>query len=155
VLICVPNPMLALHRTLVEMKITTPQQAFHYFQSRMAQASEEFWVVALNAQKRVLRESCLFRGTVDSCMFHPRDVFRFACLSNASSLLVAHNHPTGEPWPSEEDRRVTRQLLLAATLMQIEVVDHLILAHSGYYSFLQAGEITCSGGPGDQSLGRY
>lgn len=123
------------------MKITTPREAFHYLRPRLCAEVEEFWVVALSSEKAVIASSCLFRGTVDLCMFHPRDVFRFACVQNASSLLVAHNHPLGAALPSAQDRKVTRQLIRAAKIMEIPVVDHLILTRSDYYSFLQSGEI--------------
>jgi DNA repair protein RadC len=81
----------------------------------------------------------LFRGTVDSCFVHPRDVFRFAIAENASSLLVAHNHPSGELIPSMEDLRFTRQLVAASALMEIPVVDHVILSSRGYASLRQDG----------------
>lgn len=100
---------------------------------------EEFWAVALNSQKRVLRSKMLFRGTVDRCPIHLRDVFRFACLENASSILVAHNHPSSSPEPSEEDLAITERLALAGEMMDIPVVDHIIVAKDGYSSLAARG----------------
>jgi DNA repair protein RadC len=124
------------------MKLTTPLQAFHYLFPRISTEAEEFWAVALNSEKEVLSAACLFRGTVDLCLFHPRDVFRFSYRHNASALIVAHNHPTGAARPSAEDRTVTRQLINASAILQVPVVDHLILEGNDFYSFLQAGELT-------------
>lgn len=121
------------------MKITSPYQAFRVFRKHLRSDVEELWALALNSDKDLLRIACLFRGTVNSCTFHPRDVFRFACLQNAASLIVAHNHPSGHAAPSIQDTDVTRQLLQGAKLMQIPIDDHLILAGDHYYSFLHAG----------------
>ena len=125
------------------MKITTPKKAFQFFRPRLCGEVEEFWVAALNSDKDVVAAACLFRGTVDHCLFHPRDVFRFACVHNASSIVVAHNHPSGSVRPSVEDLGVTGQLLQAALLMEVPLVDHLILGGgTKYYSFLENGTLT-------------
>lgn len=121
------------------MKITSPHYAFTYFRSRLNRDVEEFWAAALNSQKEVITSRCLFRGTVDRCLFHPRDVFRFACVTNASSLIVAHNHPGGNAEPSVQDLKITEQLLKTATLLEIPLIDHLIVAGTNYYSFLENG----------------
>jgi DNA repair protein RadC len=121
------------------LKITASALAFHYLQGRIHPDVEEFWALALNSDKRVLDAQCLFRGTVDACLFHPRDLFRFACLANASTLIVAHSHPSGNPTPSPQDLIVTRQILNAADLMQMPVDDHIILAGDRYFSFADVG----------------
>lgn len=126
------------------MKITSPAEAFHFFRKRLQSEVEEFWAVALSSEKDVLEAACIFRGTVDFCLFHPRDVFRFAYRHNAAALIVAHNHPSGTALASKEDRLVTQQLLVAAEILQVPVVDHLILAGKTYFSFLEAGEINPS-----------
>lgn len=123
------------------MKIISPAQAHRYLQARICTDVEEFWVLALNPQKDLLAAECLFRGTVDVCLFHPRDIFRFAYRHNASTLIVAHNHPSGNLEPSDRDREVTLQLVRAARILQVPVVDHLILAGESYFSFLAAGEL--------------
>jgi DNA repair protein RadC len=121
------------------MKITSPELAFRFFKPLLTADIEEFWVAALNTQKAVTAQQCLFRGTVDHCLFHPRDVFRFAYMHNASSLVVAHNHPSGNLEPSDLDRAVTEQLLQIALIMEVPLVDHLILAGGNYFSFLENG----------------
>jgi DNA repair protein RadC len=98
---------------------------------------EEFWCLALGPKKEVIASKMLFRGTVDSCLAHPRDVFRFAVSMNASSILIAHNHPSGELLPSMEDLRFTRQLVTASSLMEIPVIDHIVMTVKGYLSMRQ------------------
>jgi DNA repair protein RadC len=120
------------------MKITSPRSAHDFFKQFLTADIEEFWAAALNSEKEPVAARCLFRGTVDHCLFHPRDVFRFACRHNASALIVAHNHPSGNAQPSPQDLRITRQLVRASSLLEVPVVDHLILAGGGYYSFLES-----------------
>lgn len=118
--------------------ISSPREAYAYFLPRLQSDVEEFWVAALNADRRVLASHGLFRGTVDHCLFHPRDVFRFVIAQNASAFLVAHNHPSGNTEPSAEDVKVTEQLLTISLIVEIAFVDHLIVAGSGYYSFSES-----------------
>jgi DNA repair protein RadC len=119
--------------------ITAPKDVVRYVRPRIRIDVEEFWVIALNVNKTILSCACLFRGTVNQCLFHPRDVLRFACLSNASSIVVVHNHPSGCPEPSKADKDVTRTLLLLSQLVQIPLDDHVIIAGSKYFSFKQSG----------------
>lgn len=122
-----------------QIEIVTAERAHQALRDLVSNDVEEFWALALGPQKDLLASKMLFRGTVDSCLVHPRDIFRFACDANASSILVAHNHPSGELRPSNEDLRFTRQLIAAAALMDIPVVDHLILSVHGYASLRQGG----------------
>lgn len=131
----------ALHPLYNMLRLTHPQLAYQYLVGRIRRDVEEFWAVALNADKEIISCQCLFRGTVDQCLFHPRDVFRFACLNNASAILIAHNHPSGNTRPSPQDIKITEQLLYIAALMQIAIVDHLIMGKDSYFSFLEAGQM--------------
>lgn len=126
------------------MTLSTPDDANRFFQPRMARDVEEFWVATLDAAKRVTASRCLFRGTVDHCLFHPRDLIRFVCVQNASSFVVAHNHPSGERWPSPQDVTTTEHILSLAILIEVPLVDHLILARQTYFSFLAAGRLRSS-----------
>lgn len=121
------------------MKITCPDQAATYLRRVMRPDVEEFWALALDSDRNLLAAECLFRGTVDACFFHPRDVFRFACKSNAASLLVAHNHPSQNPLPSNEDRTITNTIIKAAKILSIPLVDHLIITELEIFSFLEHG----------------
>jgi len=127
-----------------KITIQTPAAAHAYFLPRLSSTVEEFWVAALNSQKEVLGSHCLFRGTVDHCLFHPRDIVRYACLMNACSIIVAHNHPSGNIWPSPEDLALTEQLLTVFLIVEIPLVDHLILGGGDYFSFLVHGKLNGS-----------
>lgn len=101
---------------------------------------ECFVVVALNTQHQPVGASIVTRGIVDASLIHPREVFRTAILANASGIILAHNHPSGNPEPSPEDRDVTRQLAEAGKIVGIPVIDHLIVTPERYYSFQEHGE---------------
>lgn len=118
------------------MWITSSQKAYELLKDEISREVEEFWALALASNKAVIARRCLFRGTVDACLVHPRDIFRFGCLHNASSLLVAHNHPSQELLPSRADVVLTRKIVALGKMMQIPVIDHLIIGHQGYRSFL-------------------
>lgn len=128
------------------MELVSPGEAHRFLRRLMSRDVEEFWVVALSSRKSPLRAECLFRGSVDVCLFHPRDVFRFGCRNNSAALIVAHNHPSGDVQPSPQDEAVNQQLLAAAMILQIPVVDHLIVAGRCYFSFLQAGRMVLTRG---------
>lgn len=117
------------------MEIVTAEHAYRCLRHLANLDVEEFWILALGPRKTLLRSKMLFRGTVDRCPVHPRDVFRFACLENASSVLVAHNHPGDDVRPSEEDLAVTERLIQAGDLLEIPVLDHLIISKAGYSNF--------------------
>jgi DNA repair protein RadC len=96
---------------------------------------EQFGVLLLDTKHRVLRASVLSVGTLDASIVHPREVFREATSAGAAGLVLFHNHPSGDPVPSEDDCRLTERLVAAGVLMGIAVLDHVILADEKYYSF--------------------
>ena len=96
---------------------------------------EQFGVLLLDTKHRMLRVSILSVGTIDASIVHPREVFREATAAGAASLVLFHNHPSGDPEPSDEDVRLTERLAAAGILMGINVLDHVILADVKYYSF--------------------
>jgi DNA repair protein RadC len=88
---------------------------------------ECFQVVLLNTRRRLIQVERITQGTLDTILVHPREVFRLAIAANAAALVLVHNHPSGDPTPSEADIKVTRDLIRAGQLLKIEVVDHIIL----------------------------
>jgi DNA repair protein RadC len=88
---------------------------------------EQLQAVLVNTRRRLLRVERLSSGTLDTLLIHPREVFRAAISAGAAALILAHNHPSGDPTPSEADIRVTRDLIRAGQLLKIEVLDHIIL----------------------------
>ena len=100
---------------------------------------EQFGVLLLDTKHRVLRVSVLSIGTLDASIVHPREVFREATSAGAATIVLFHNHPSGDPEPSDDDVRLTQRLMAAGVLMGIDVIDHVILADIRYYSFRENG----------------
>jgi DNA repair protein RadC len=88
---------------------------------------EHFHIVLLNTRRKLIRVDRISQGTLDSVLISPREVFKAAISANASALVLAHNHPSGDPTPSDSDIRVTRDLIRAGHLLKIDVLDHVIL----------------------------
>lgn len=91
---------------------------------------EHFQVALLNTRRRLIRVELVSQGILDTLLVHPREVFRIAISGNASAIVLIHNHPSGDPTPSEADIRVTRDLIRAGQLLKIEVLDHVILGRA-------------------------
>jgi len=102
---------------------------------------ENFKVLFLDPKNQILEEKTLFEGTVDSSAVYPREIMKEALRHHASSLIFVHNHPSGDPDPSACDREITRDLVLAANLMQLKVLDHIIIGNNRFYSFADQGLI--------------
>lgn len=100
---------------------------------------EEFRVLLMNTQHAVVAELTVTRGILDASVIHPREVFKPAVVESAAALILVHNHPSGDPAPSAEDRRVTRQLVQAGQVLGIPVLDHVVIGDARYISFAEAG----------------
>lgn len=97
-------------------------------------AQEEFHALLLNTRHRVIREVAVTRGILDASLIHPREVFRVAVVEGAAGVILVHNHPSGDPTPSPEDRAVTRQLAEAGRALGIPVLDHVVVGHGSWRS---------------------
>lgn len=102
-------------------------------------SQESFFVVTLDRRHRVLSVRVVGTGGVDSVAAHPRDVFAPAIRDGAAAIVAAHNHPSGDPAPSEQDRAVTDRLAAAGRLLGIEVLDHVVVGADRYFSFADEG----------------
>lgn len=98
-------------------------------------------MLCLDAHNRVIAYHEISRGALDATLMNPRDVFKVALLANAAAIVVAHNHPSGDPTPSAEDCRLTARLVAAGKLIGISVIDHLIIGETRCYSFAEAGQM--------------
>jgi DNA repair protein RadC len=106
-----------------------------------APLQEQLWVIMLNRKNMpIARERCSI-GTVGSCLVNPSIVFRPAILANASGIILCHNHPSGDPTPSSADMEVTKQIRQASIHLDIYLIDHVIVADGGHYSFMERGLI--------------
>ncbi len=115
--------------------------AHHYLPLMRDLRKEVFRVLLLNRANRLLKEVTVSEGTLEASIVHPRDVFREALLEPAAGIILIHNHPSGNPSPSEEDLRITKQLVEAGRLLGIKVYDHIILAGESYRSLADEGLI--------------
>lgn len=128
--------------------VDSSQRVFEYMQGAFDEdpTVEWFFVIPLNRRNRALGRLIVTKGIATASLVHPREVFKPAILCNAAALVVAHNHPSGDPAPSRADIEITRRLREAARLMDMELVDHVIVgekdadpAGQGYYSFSESG----------------
>ena len=116
--------------------IDTPERAVEYWRANIPfadwfdPAKEAFVVLALNTRKRILGHNLVTVGTLDNCTVHAKEVFRPVIVAAGSAVVLAHNHPSGDPTPSEADIKTTRDLIRAGQLLKIDVVDHLIIGQS-------------------------
>ena len=133
-----------------ETRLNTPAAIADYLRSAFEEnpMQEAFYCVYLDRKNHPLGRHLITLGTVDSTVVAPREVFRGAILASASALIVAHNHPSGDPAPSQADIRVTRTLREAAKILQIELIDHVIVGDAksdpqgrGFFSFREAGHL--------------
>lgn len=117
-----------------------PADLFRHFHPRLRDARHErFLLVLLDGRHRMLREVVISQGTLTASLVHPREVFRPALREAAAAVVLVHNHPSGDPTPSREDREITRRLAEAGELLGIPVLDHVVVAEGGYASLREAG----------------
>ena len=118
-----------------------PHEAGRYIRRRIGdECVEVFLALALDGRHKPLADYVVSRGTLTASLVHPREVFRPALCLGAAALIVAHNHPSGDPSPSTEDREVTQRLCDAGKLLGVRLVDHLIVTPSAVYSFADDSE---------------
>jgi DNA repair protein RadC len=121
-------------------QIRAPGDAAHLLTTLIGHQEQECFVVLyLDTRNRVIDREILYRGTLNSSLVRTGEVFRGAVRRNCASILVAHNHPSGDPAPSPEDVALTRRLVEAGKLMEVEVLDHLVIAGGRHVSLRQRG----------------
>jgi DNA repair protein RadC len=126
--------------TLQRVKITSRHVAYQILQKRLSDLPhEEFWVLILNRANQVIKEEYLSKGGISGTVVDVRLVCKSAIENNASSLVIAHNHPSGQLLPSEQDKKITKKLNEALQTFEISLLDHLIIGDQNYYSFADEG----------------
>jgi DNA repair protein RadC len=119
-------------------KILSPEDVFKLIKSKLKDYNKEhFYIIALNTRNYVISEISI--GTLNSSLVHPREVFAEAIRQRANSIILVHNHPSGDPTPSEDDITITKRLQEAGKLIGIEVLDHIIITKTSYFSFKNKG----------------
>jgi DNA repair protein RadC len=120
--------------------VRSPRDVFQLMQPFAdREVGESFWILALDSQHRVSGPTVITRGILNASLVHPREVFQAAILAGAAAVVLVHNHPSGDPTPSADDRMVTDQLVAAGRLLDIPVHDHVIVGRKRYTSFAEAG----------------
>lgn len=139
---CEIGRRIAARRLEVGARIEGPADVHRHFFDRLRGCRHErFAALLLDGRHRVMREVLVSQGTLTASLVHPREVFREAVQQAAAALVLVHNHPSGDPTPSAEDRKVTERLLSAGEVLGIRVLDHVVVAEHGYHSFSEAGDI--------------
>lgn len=120
--------------------IRGPDDVFRHLHPRLRDARcERFLVLVLDGRHRLVREFQVSQGTLTASLVHPREVFRPALAEAAAALVLAHNHPSGDPTPSPEDRQITERLVEAGRLLGVPIVDHVVVAERGFTSLREEG----------------
>ena len=125
--------------------VRSPEDCYGVVRETGAYEKETFMVLCLNTRNRLIAGGMISVGTMDTTLVHPRDVFKAAITAGACVILLAHNHPSGDPAPSADDVRITRQMIQAGQIVGIKVMDHVIIGRPseekprGYLSMREAG----------------
>ncbi len=125
---------------LERQQISSSKDIFEVLQPHLSDLStEEFWAVFLNHQNKILYKTCLFRGGIASSVADVRVIFKTALEHFSTRIIVAHNHPAGSLKPSREDINITQKIKEAGKLLEVELLDHIIIAQNKFYSFKEEG----------------
>ena len=126
--------------TIIKKKGNNPAFIFEYYQSILQDKTQEyFYAIYLDQAKTIIQDKLLFIGTINYSLVHPRDIFKEAYLLSASSIIIVHNHPTGNVLTSQNDIDTTNNLVKIGSLLGIKVIDHIIIGSHHYYSFFENG----------------
>lgn len=126
---------------LTAHRFESAHQVFELFRDLRDETRETFVALHLNIKNKLLCMDRCSVGILDGALVHPREIFRGAMLSCAASIVLLHNHPSGDPAPSPEDREVTRRLQEAGRTIGIPIIDHIIIGEDSYYSFRESGTL--------------
>ena len=129
---------IASAKPLEKIHLSCPQDVADFLMPRLRYAAkEQFVVILLNNKNKVIGTEIVSEGSLSSSIVHPREVYAPAILHHAAAIMVAHNHPSGDPKPSTEDTEVTRVLARSGKVLGIPMIDHVIIGDGNYYSFLE------------------
>ena len=123
-------------KTLKEEKLTAPKEVFKYMNGAFDNApmQEHFYIILMNSNNEPMGRYMCTLGLVNQCSVHPREVFKMAVQLSATSIILVHNHPSGNLTPSQEDIQVTKKLCEAGKILDIPVLDHIIITDESFYS---------------------
>lgn len=131
-----------LEKNGFKQKIKTAQDVYNrYIDQLRHQKQEHFIAIYLDTKNQIITESIVSKGTLNASLIHPREIFNPAVKVSANSVILVHNHPSGDPKPSSEDEAVTKSLASAGELLGINILDHIILGDQDYISLREKGVI--------------
>ena len=126
----------------VKPKVNSPEDVYQRIYPRMReQKKENFIELCLDTKNQIIREEIISIGSLNANVVHPREVFKTALAVSAAHIIVAHNHPSGDPTPSREDIEVTKKLIEAGKIIGVDVLDHVIIGDGRHFSMKEAGHI--------------
>jgi DNA repair protein RadC len=129
-------------QVLDKLYCRSSREVFDYLYHSMRDRKKEvFKVMFLDSQNRVVEIEDLFEGTLNASAIYPREIIEGAVKHNAAALIFAHNHPAGNPQPSDNDKQITQDLVFVGNIMQIRILDHIVIGDNRYFSFADAGLI--------------
>jgi len=121
-------------------RFSNSRELYKRYRARFFSANKEhFFSLHLNSKNQLIREVLVSIGSLSTSVVHPREVFAPAVRDSSAALVFMHNHPSGDPAPSREDRECTQRLIQAGQILGIRVLDHIVLGHNDYFSFADAG----------------
>ena len=118
---------------------TSPEQVYEEFKDLAKADQESLWILGLNVKNRVMCKEMISLGGLDTCSIYPRMIFKRLLMTDSSSLVVLHNHPSGIPEPSADDIRLTETIKAGCKLMDMKLLDHVIIGEGKYFSFREKG----------------
>lgn len=123
-------------------KLITPESIYLYLKDHLEMKMQEHFIALyLNTKGELIKKETLFIGSLNSSLVHPREIFKHAVLHSAAAIIIVHNHPSGDPTPSKNDIDVTKIIEQNSTLMDIQLMDHIIIGRNRYFSFKEKGII--------------
>ncbi len=133
-------------------EITKPEQVFKIFvKTFYNKKKEELHIVSLDSRSRIISKDLISLGTLNETLVHPREVYKMAIQKNASSIVLVHNHPSGNPSPSEDDIKITKRIIKAGIILGIGLTDHVIITNNSFTSLKSAGVLAWDTKGGDFS----
>ena len=138
-------PILQLREEFLDYEtrpiVSTPEKVYSLLKPLFLQDREVFFLLSLNTKNGVIAIRTISIGSLSANIVHPRQVFKAAILDSASHIIVAHNHPSGDPTPSKEDIELTKRLNEVSNLLSITLLDHVIIGEGRHYSLKETGHI--------------
>jgi DNA repair protein RadC len=129
----------SMQKENVKIKLNNSLKVYNYLKYKFTNRNqEEFVAILLDNKKNLIDSKIIFKGDLNSVNIHPREIFKYAIVNSSANIIIAHNHPSGDVFPSKKDIFITKELMQIGSLVQIPVIDHIIVGKNNYYSFFES-----------------